>query len=304
MIRRTRDVAAVWGAQRLARIAGRAAGRTYVGLDFAPSAADAPRYGWGRPPHARLADLLARDRATYRGELEAILEYQADLARIATGPADTLEPTWIQSPVWLLGLDSASLYALVRGRAPRRYVEVGSGTSTKFVARAKRDGGLSTHVTSIDPQPRADIDRICDVVIRRPLELADLAVFEGLEAGDMVFLDGSHRAFMNSDATVFFLDVLPALAPGVIVGIHDILLPWDYPPEWSERYYSEQYLLAAALLAEDARLRPLLPCHYVSTDAELSGLLEPLWNSLDGIDRRGFAFWLAIGGHQRDSESA
>jgi hypothetical protein len=111
-----------------------------------------------------------------------------------------------------------------------------------------------------------------------------------------VFFDGSHRAFMNSDATVFFLEILPALPAGVIVGIHDILLPWDYPPEWAPRYYSEQYLLAAALLARDPRLRTLLPCHHVATTADLAGRLAPLWDDarLRGTDPRGFAFWLEV----------
>ena len=53
---------------------------------------------------------------------------------------------------------------------------------------------------------------------------------------------------MNTDATVFFLDVLPRLPEGVLVGIDDVFLPWDYPPTWTERVYGEQYLLAALLL--------------------------------------------------------
>lgn len=48
---------------------------------------------------------------------------------------------------------------------------------------------------------------------------------------DVVFLDGSHRVFMNNDASVFFLDGLPRLPPGVLVGVHDIFLPEDYGPD-------------------------------------------------------------------------
>lgn len=296
-LRGAREMAAVWGARRLARIAGRAAGLTYVGLDYPPAAADVPRYGWGRPPHGRLAERLGRDATSHRSELEAILTYREDLLRIPRTTDDPSEPSWIQEPVWLLGLDTASLYAMVRRRGPRQYVEVGSGTSTKVVARARRDGGLATRITSIDPHPRAEVDRLCDAVVRRPFESADLGVFSTLQEDDVVFFDGSHRAFMNSDATVFFLDVVPALPPGVVVGVHDILLPWDYPPEWGDRYYSEQYLLAVALLAGDAQIRPLLPCHHVSTTPELAGVLAPLWDDprLAGVDPRGFAFWFVTG---------
>jgi hypothetical protein len=165
------------------------------------------------------------------------------------------------------------------------------------VARARSDGGLDTRITSIDPFPRAEVDALCDEVIRRPFETADLSVLSGLEPNDIVFFDGSHRSFMNSDATVFFLEVLPALPPGIVVGIHDILLPWDYPPEWGPRYYSEQYLLAAGLIAEDPKLLPILPCHYIATTPELDASLAPLWEDrrLQAVDRRGFAFWLVTG---------
>ena len=126
------------------------------------------------------------------------------------------------------------------------------------MSRARRDGGLSTHLTSIDPAPRAEIDALCDEVIRAPLEGADLGILGRLQPGDMLFFDGSHRVFMNADTVAFFLDVLPALPPGVIVGVHDIRLPDDYPPEFAERWYSEQYLLACWLLAESPRVKPLL----------------------------------------------
>src|SRR5438309_380721 len=83
---------------------------------------------------------------------------------------------------------------------------------TMWVARARRDGALATTITSIDPNPRAGIDELCDRVLRSPLELADLSVFEELTAGDIVLCDGSHRIFMNSDVAAFQLDVLPSLA--------------------------------------------------------------------------------------------
>ena len=64
---------------------------------------------------------------------------------------------------------------------------------------------------------------------------------------------------MNSDATVFFLEILPRLPGGVLVGIHDVFLPYDYPRDYADRYYSEQYLLAAHLIAGNPALEPVLP---------------------------------------------
>ncbi|HEV7517344.1 MAG TPA: class I SAM-dependent methyltransferase, partial [Thermoanaerobaculia bacterium] len=114
--------------------------------------------------------------------------------------------------------------------------------------------------------------------------------------GDVVFHDGSHRVFQNSDTAVTFLDVLPALAPGVALGVHDVYLPWDYPPQWARRYYSEQYLLAAYLLADCPWLQVLLPNHFITHDEGLSGKLAAIGSSagLAGRPLHGEAFWLEV----------
>jgi hypothetical protein len=178
---------------------------------------------------------------------------------------------------------------------PRRYLEIGSGYSTKLARRAIRDQGLATKMTSIDPFPRAQIDALCDTVVRRALEDADLALFDELEAGDVLFFDGSHHSFMSSDGVVLFLDVLPRLRPGVIVHIHDIFLPYDYPASWSDRYYTEQYLLAVALLAPGCRWETLFPSQFVMRDQRLSGLAVELFGERA---RAGGAasYWMRITG--------
>jgi hypothetical protein len=67
---------------------------------------------------------------------------------------------------------------------------------------------------------------------------------------------------MNSDVTVFFLDVLPRIPPGVIIGVHDIFIPDDYPAEWASRYYNEQYVLATYLLGARKKIRILFGAYY------------------------------------------
>src|SRR3546814_4142098 len=96
-------------------------------------------------------------------------------------------------------------------RQPERYVEVGSGHSTAFTRRAIDDNGLATHVTSIDPAPRADIDELCDDVRRCGLEAVGADPFAELASGDVVLIDGSHNCFMGNDVAVTFLEVLPAI---------------------------------------------------------------------------------------------
>jgi SAM-dependent methyltransferase len=295
--------------RRLQRAVLRAAERlhwnrqiVYIPVDYPTSSSNWPRWGHGRDPHPKLTQIIRRHDARYRQSLELIGRYRADLVAIEPDERGPHDAFWNNH--WLPGLDAASLYGFLRSGAPARYLEVGSGNSTKFAARAKRDGGLPTSIVSIDPSPRAEVDALCDAVIRQPLEMVDLAVFDGLSGGDIVFVDGSHRTFMNSDATVFFLEVLPRLAPGVLVGIHDIELPDDYRPEFRERFYSEQYLLAAYLLAEGSLIEPVLPCAYVSRHRELSEVLAELWGDvrLKGIETQGETFWLrTAGGAPRES---
>ena len=147
-------------------------------------------------------------------------------------------------------------------------------------------------ITSIDPMPRRGIDVLCDNLHRKPLEDMDLGLFETLEAGDVVFVDNSHRSFMNSDVTVFMMDVLPRIPSGVLVGIHDIFLPYDYHEKWKDRYYNEQYLLACMLLANPDYFTIELPLYWAHQKG-LDKALEPVWNSIgpDLAQRTGSAFW-------------
>lgn len=262
-----------------------------ITLNYPPSADPSPRWGYGKPEQARITAYLARFEESYCAQLDRVVAYTDDLLKVARRPEGPGEPYWLSA--YLPGLDAALLYATVRDLNPARYVEVGSGISTTFVARARADGNLRTRITSIDPNPRAEIDALCDDVVRRPFELTD-GVFDGLAEGDVVFIDNSHRVFTNSDAVAFLLDELPELPPGIRVGIHDILLPSDYLPDWSTYWFSEQYLLAAYLIAEAPFIQPVLAGGYVTTRPELLALTDPLFTHphLADVDRRAFTFWL------------
>ena len=252
-----------------------------------------PEYGYGRPPHARLAEQLSEGDDDYRNILLEFAGYTDALLEIPAAHTDPREPHWHNR--FLFGIDGASLYCFTRTRAPRRYLEVGSGNSTLFVDRARRDGGIDMEITSIDPHPLRDIDSICERIVRQPLETADLEIFSELEPGDIVFMDGTHRVFTNSDAVVFFLDVLSELSPGVLVGIHDVHLPDDYRPDHTNRHYSEQYLLAAYLLADSNWIQPVLPCWYASHHPELGAIARSLVPQT--CRSPGVIFWLKIEPH-------
>ena len=298
----------------------------YVAIQHLPASRIGSRWGHGRPPHPGLDALIASGAPAYRRAVDAIRARHSDLTSISrdgTGPG---EPRWANA--WIPPLDGACLYTFVRDLQPANYVEVGSGNSTLFVDRARRDGHLATTITSIDPEPRSDVDDACDRVIRAPLESIDLEIFHHLRSGDMVFVDNSHLALMGSDATVFLLEVLPLLRPGVLVGIHDIFLPCDYFPSWREYYFGEQYILAALLIGQWAGyggagyggasisvgnpddspsrnvaagtarwIEPFMATYYVSCHPELSAPLDDLWTEpcFSGLDPAGWSFWFRIG---------
>lgn len=244
-------------------------------VDYPPSRDLRPRWGHGRPPHAGLVELLERWRPGYRQlftELRALAPHFRRIP-IHFEPRTAPTPGWVGGPI--NALDLALLYAFIVRSRPKKYVEIGSGLTTCFARRAIADHGLSTRVISIDPAPRSEVDAICDRVVRAGLETADLALFDELEAGDIVFMDGSHRSFMNSDVTVFMLDVLPRLRPGVIVHVHDVVLPVDYPDSFRAWYWNEQYILAVYLLAARDRIEVLMPSYFASQDPALRALLEP-----------------------------
>lgn len=250
------------------------------------------RYGAGRPSHRQLSEIIGGGRDRYRDMLSAIGAIGEDFADIQVGGSyDDPTPFWLNA--WFPPLDGAVLTEMLRSKNPARFVEIGSGVSTKFARRAVERYGLRTKLISIDPQPRNEIDALCDQVLRKPLETCGLEMFESLEPGDIFFLDSSHRSFQGSDVTVFFMDILPRLKPGVIVQIHDIYLPDDYISGHVRRMWNEQYLLATALLFGD-KLEILFPCWYVGQDPELSDYARAAINQgpLADLNLYGASFWL------------
>ena len=268
--------------------------KSVINLDY-PITSE-PRFGYEKPVHPQLDEIIAEKRESYRDLLLRFLKYRDYFLRIPIFPdaEALLAPAWVNS--FLPALDTVAIYGFLCENNPANYFEVGSGWSTKVAGRAIADQGLRSRIVSIDPEPRVGIDTLCTKIIRQPLEEVDLSMFDELHAGDVLFVDSSHCSFMNSDATVMFLEVLPRLRTGVIVGIHDIFLPCDYPANFVERYYSEQYLLACCLLAGGSKLEVLFPGFYISKDSELREVMSPLWQepAMEGAECFAVSFWVKI----------
>jgi hypothetical protein len=172
-------------------------------------------------------------------------------------------------------LDAELLYAIVRAKRPRRVVELGSGYTTLLIGQAARrngEDGVETEHLAYDPYPRAQIfgEEPPPPTRFEPLPATEVPLehFRQLEAGDVLFVDTTHTVKLGSDVNHIILDVLPTLAPGVIVHFHDIFMPWEYPRVWFEEmsyFWAEQYLLEAFLSFNDS-FRVLLPAEAVARE--------------------------------------
>jgi len=220
----------------------------------------APR-GWFIPyryartvtdPHGypALESFFEAGRPRFSEFLERIETYADALKSIGDDPAP--QPRWRQG--WFPRLDGAAAYTMVRDRKPATVLEIGSGHSTRFMARAVSDGGLPTRIVAIDPAPRAPISGIGVEHVASTLHAADPGLFRDLSAGDILFIDSSHILMPGTDVDYLLNSVWPQLPAGVIVHIHDILLPDGYPADWAWRGYNEQSAVAPLIAGNSAKL--------------------------------------------------
>lgn len=261
-----------------------------------------PMWGWGSPPNPWMASILD-DSADEAASLAAELNELAGWC--STIPAESTtrnELSWA-NPSWGT-IDAVMQVHALRTRRPTTYLEVGSGYSTMFARRAIEDFDLPTRIVSIDPTPRAEIDALCDEVWRVPFEDVATAALELLAPEDVFLFDGSHLSTMGSDAAVLFSGMLEAVPQGVLLAIDDIYLPFDYHPTWAERFYGEQYLVAAWLAGGHQGWKIRLPSWHV-TDPERPDLFGPLWPVIESwAGRRGAALWLERTGAGDDPETS
>lgn len=253
-----------------------------------------PETGKPRILSPRLLEIIQEGNYGYGSLLKRFAAYNSIYESIKKF-GDEIDPS---RPRWnnrlFPALDMITLYAMLSIFRPKTYLEVGSGNSTKVVFLAKKLEHLPTEIVSIDPAPREDIDRLCNTVIRKPYQEVDPELLMRLKKNDVIFIDGTHRAIPGSDVTTFFTRDFPILPPEIIVQVHDIYLPWDYPTPDAKRLYSEQYLLAAYLLGDSSRYEILMPNYFVIQTPSLIGIMDDIWNhpNLQGVQKDGCSFWL------------
>ncbi|GHU96433.1 hypothetical protein FACS1894156_7510 [Bacteroidia bacterium] len=151
--------------------------------------------------------------------------------------------------------DADYWYNIIRLKKPKRIIEIGSGNSTLMArlaikANQQQDADYACRHICIEPYEMPWLTQIGVELIRKKTEDIDTDFFGMLEANDILFIDSSHVIRPQGDVLFEYLELLPTLRQGVIVHIHDIFSPRDYPKDWVEdsvRLWNEQYLLEAFL---------------------------------------------------------
>jgi predicted O-methyltransferase YrrM len=193
--------------------------------------------------------------------------------------------------------DARALFALLRHWRPRRMVEVGSGYSTLLAADVNRRFlDCAMHLTAIEPHPRDFLHGLEGLAALRVERVQDTPepIFAGLARGDVLFIDSSHVLKTGSDLVHLLTRVLPQLAGGVRIHLHDVFLPDDYPPAWvidENRSWNEQYALQA-LLAGNPRYRVLYGTQYALT--RLPGDAAAAFGEFAGRSHVGGSFWIEV----------
>lgn len=192
--------------------------------------------------------------------------------------------------------DAIFLHTMLRHLQPRRVIEVGSGhTSALTLDTNQHFLGGSVETCFIDPHPElllsliTEADRRRSRVIESRLQDVDPALFDTLEARDILFVDSTHVSKVGSDVNHLFFQILPRLAPGTIVHLHDIFPGFEYPMDWLKqgRAWNEQYILRAFLTFNASFKIKLFGSHMIHRDPEWFRTHMPLC-----LKNPGGAFWM------------
>jgi len=187
---------------------------------------------------------------------EVFPRFRAEYDQIPLSPTGARHEFYVENTMFA-GTDAYVLYCMIRNFRPRLVLEIGSGFSSRLAAKAALVNG-DTELVCVEPYPDeglvAGFPGLTSL-IRSNAQQLGLDFFEQLHENDILFIDSSHVVRCGSDVNYLLLEVVPRLAPGVIVHVHDVFLPYEYPEEWVRgevRFWSEQYLLQAFLVFNSA----------------------------------------------------
>lgn len=200
---------------------------------------------------------------------------------------------------WFQSVDGETLYCMVRHFKPKKIIEVGSGYSTYLTAQAilenEQENGYRGELIAVDPYPNEVVKSGfpgLSRLIPAKVEETDLLMYDELKENDILFIDTSHVLRIGGDVQYEYLEILPRLNKGVIVHIHDIFLPAEYPRKWvleMHRFWNEQHLLQA-FLAFNKAFEILWAGYYMHLKHPEK--LEKAFNSYDRMTTSPQSFWI------------
>jgi hypothetical protein len=227
------------------------------------------RQVWQRKSNILGLDFRSEQQVELLGLLGGLYSNECDWPSVPTGNPRQF---YTENNSFSFGC-AASLHSILRYYKPRKVFEIGSGNSSLVVSEALRlnlEEEYPCEYAIIDPYPstlvKNGLPALAKIIPER-VELMGLSFFESLRENDVLFIDSGHTVRTGSDVNFLFLDVLPSLAPGVIVHVHDILLPNEYPEVYFTNpsfrmFWTEAYLLQA-FLAFNSQFEVLLALHYL-----------------------------------------
>jgi predicted O-methyltransferase YrrM len=145
---------------------------------------------------------------------------------------------------------------------PRKVIEVGSGFSSALMLDTNdKFLNSSIHFTFIEPNPDMALNSLLRTedyknadVKKALVQEVDPDIFRTLGENDVLLIDNSHVAKTGSDVTYLMTEILPRLNKGVLIHIHDIFFPFEYPKEWLldlKLNWNEIYMVHNFLLFND-----------------------------------------------------
>jgi len=146
-------------------------------------------------------------------------------------------------------MDARLLYYFLQKNKPKKIIEIGSGNSTLLTYNTKTMFNLNLEIICIEPYPSDYLKNLNNLghinLIEDKLQNIDLNIFKTLDENDILFIDSSHVVKLDSDVIFYFTKIFPLLNKNVLIHIHDIFFPYDYPIDWLKqgRFWNEQYFL-------------------------------------------------------------
>lgn len=242
-------------------------------------------------------DLREAEQVRFLEELSTA--YRREYALLPRTRAEAGSDGFHQHNGFFESVDAEVLYSYIRWLKPRRLLEIGSGFSTLVTLRAAHENeieGKPLSVTCVEPYPQDYIKQLARTghvsLINEPVQNVPVTRLTDLAAGDVLFIDSSHVLRTGSDVQFEYLEVLPRLAAGVHVHIHDIFLPREYPAAWILKrhlFLNEQYLLQA-FLTHNSRFEVMLGLAYLHS--RRPEVLGAAFDTFDAARSQPGSFWM------------